>query len=216
MAKTEKQEERKVEEVISKVIVLRRIVDETLTVRLRGITPVIPHKWSEKAKGMMRDAQQAGGKGVKPVREPKNPEADREACTYKLPDGSPGIPSVAFKAAMVDGCRFHAGFPMTDAKRMLYVEGEGPDQLIRIQDYVRIEREDTPRNATGVADLRYRYAYFPWFVTLSIRYPKGVLTEESVLALLDAGGRNGVCDWRPGSPKSNSGTFGQFRVEGYD
>ena len=65
---------------------------------------------------------------------------------------------------------------------------------------------------TGVADLRYRYSFFPWSADLRIRFLPSVLTQDSVLALLDAAGYGGVGDWRPSAPKSATGTFGQFEV----
>jgi hypothetical protein len=75
-------------------------------------------------------------------------------------------------------------------------------------------REDTPRNATGVADLRYRNEIRNWRAELVVEFVSQVLNKESVIALVDAGGNGGVGDWRPSAPKSKTGTFGQFRVEG--
>lgn len=197
----------------TKVIQLQRLEDELLIAQIVGVTPVIPHKWSEKSKRMMREKQQQVGGTVRQKREAKDPEEEAESALYKLPDGRPGIPSVAYKAAMVEACRFFEGLAMTEAKRLLFVEGDGPDQLVPIIYHDRVLREDTPRNQTGVADLRYRYAFYPWSAKLRIRFPRRVISATSVIALLDAGGRNGVCDWRPGSPKSNTGTYGQFRVQ---
>jgi hypothetical protein len=188
---------------------LERIEDATISIPIVGVTPLIPHKWSEKALGMMREKQ--FGKTLRAKKEPKDPKEDAEAATYWLADGRPGMPATAFKAAMVEGCRFFEAPSMTEAKRMLYVEGEGVDQLVAVEGEKTL-REDTPRNATGVADLRYRYAFWPWSAVVVIRYPAKRLTPDSVVALLDAGGRSGVGDWRPGSPKSMTGVFGTFRV----
>ena len=74
-------------------------------------------------------------------------------------------------------------------------------------------REDTPRNSGGVADLRYRYQFDPWSAILKVRFMPTVLPAESVYALVDAAGRGGVGDWRPGSPKSNTGSYGTFRID---
>jgi hypothetical protein len=201
---------------VVKTIRLRRIEDEVLEVEVVGITPYIAGKWSEKAKGMMRDSQAAGGKSVRPKREPKIPKEEAESRTWRLPDGTPGIPAVAFKGAMVEGCRLYEGISMTEARRILFVQGEGPEQLVRISYDEQILREDAARNATGVADLRYRHSFWKWSAVLTVRFPKGVIDADSVIALLDAGGRSGVGEWRPGSPKSNTGTYGQFRVRTED
>lgn len=199
---------------------LTKIVDEAITVPIVGLTPVIPHQWAEKAKAMMR-AKQFGETQQKRV--PKDPEEEAEAAMYRLPDGRPGIPSTAFKGAMVAACRFFEGLPMTEGRLMIYVRGEGPDQLVALTGTEKM-REDMPRNATGVVDLRYRTALLvgkdedgnevePWRADITIVYPPRLISKNSVLALLDAAGRVGVGDWRPGSPKSNTGTYGTFRID---
>jgi hypothetical protein len=198
----------------SGAIVLDRLEDVVVTAMIEGVTPVIPHRWSEKAIAMMADKQQNPGRRTK-QREAKNPEQEAFDSCYWLArngDGSvPAMPSTAFKAAMVTGARFFDQLTMTSAKQLVYVEGEGPDQLVEIQGERHL-REDTPRNANGTADLRYRYAFFPWRAELRIRFLPHLIDPDSVLTLLDAGGRGGVGDWRPSSPRSSTGTFGQFRV----
>jgi hypothetical protein len=215
-----------IEGTASKQVVLRRIEDTTVIVPIIGITPVIPHKWSEKAIGMM-EAKQFGLPQSK--REAKNPEDDAEASMYRLaaapedagryPYGYPGMPATAFKAAMVSACRFFEGLPMTSGRLLIFVQGEGPDQLVRLTGVEQMRR-DLPRNATGVVDLRFRTQLLagvdgvePWRAVLPVTFPASLITADSILALVDAAGRNGVGDWRPGSPKSNTGVFGTFRVD---
>lgn len=193
-------------------IQLPRLTKTVMAVRIEGITPIIPHRWSEKARRQMAEKQQQQGKAAtRAARTPKNPEEEAEASCYWLPDGEPGMPATAFKAAMVGGARFFQGITMAFAKTLFYVRGEGPDQLVRITG-PKILREDTPRNATGVADLRYRYAFYPWEARLEIEFTPTAISPDSIYALLDAGGSGGVGDWRPTSPKSATGTFGQFKV----
>jgi hypothetical protein len=141
----------------------------------------------------------------------RQPEEEAEACVYRASDGRPAMPATAFKAAMVSACRFFDKPSMTEAKLLFFVEGEGEDQLVAFDGEQRL-REDTPRNANGGADLRYRYAFFPWSATLRVRFTPSSISPSSVLALVDAAGRVGVGDWRPGAPKSHTGTFGTFRV----
>lgn len=191
---------------------LKRIKDNSIVIPIVGLTPVIPHQWSEKAKKLMRDKQFGGPGYVKPKHEAKKLEEEAEAALYRLEDGRPGMPATAFKGAMVAACRFFSGLPMTEGRLMLFVKGEGPDQLVPIAGTEQI-REDMPRNATGVVDLRYRTALLDWSAELEIIYPPSLITQESVIALVDASGRVGVGDWRPGSPKSNTGTFGTYRID---
>lgn len=195
---------------------LERITDKTITVPVVGLTPVIPHQWSVKAIRMMEDKQV--GK-TQQKREAKDPEEEAENAMYRLPDGRPGIPATAFKGAMVAACRFFEGIPMTEGRLMLYIRGEGPEGLVALRGTERVRR-DMPRNATGVVDLRYRTALLAedgdpesWRADITVVYPPRLISESSVLALLDAAGRVGIGDWRPGSPKSNTGTFGTFRID---
>jgi hypothetical protein len=205
------------------VIELVRIEDRTVTIPIIGLTPVIPHQWSVKSKNMMRTKQTSEAGSVQSKREAKAPDEEAEAAMYRLPDGSPGIPSTAFKGAMVAACRFFDGLPMTEGRLLIYVHGEGPQSLVRLHG-TEIIREDTPRNATGVVDLRYRTALIvepdaehpdakPWTAELTISYPHQLISANSIVALVDGAGRVGVGDWRPGSPKSNTGTFGTFRID---
>lgn len=184
----------------------------TAHVPIRGVTPVIPHKWSEKALRMMREAQ--SGSKVKPKHDPKVPLDEAEGACYYMDDGfTPGIPATAFKAALVGASRLFQGLTLVAAKQAFIITGQGLDQLIEVEDYERSIREDTPRNSNGSPDLRYRYQYWPWSVTVPVTYLKSQVDLPSVLALLNAAGLGGVGDWRPSAPKSLTGTFGRFEID---
>lgn len=191
---------------------LKPIQVHRVDVPIRGITPVIPHKWSEKALRAMREKQ--SGSTVQQRHEAKVPLDEAEGCAYYLPDGvTPGIPATAFKAAIVGAIRLFDGLTMKAGQQMVFTEGVGPDQLIAIEDYTREIREDLPRNANGSPDLRYRYAYYPWKLTLPVRYMPSQIDLTSVLSLVGAAGLGGVGDWRPSAPKSHTGTFGMFEID---
>lgn len=194
---------------------LSPLEEKEVSIPIIGHSPLIPHRWSAKAKQMMLDKQQAEGRTPRAKKPPKDPAAEAFAATYWLDDDTPGMPATAFKAAMVDGCRFFDAVTMTDIRRMLYVVGisnKHDEMLVPISGELTLH-EDTPRNATGVADLRYRNYIWPWQSMITVRFPSSVISAESIVALVDAGGRSGVGDWRPSSPKSNTGTFGTFRVD---
>ena len=195
----------------AQILTLEPIKRSIIPVEIVGVTPLIPHKWSEKAKRLMREAQ--SGTKVKAARDPKIPTDEAEASLYRLDDGTPGMPSTAFKASMVGAVRLFQGLTMVQAKSSLFVLGEGQDQLVRIITGEPTLREDTPRNANGNADLRYRYSLWPWSAVIEVEYLSTFINEASVIALLDAAGDGGVGDWRPSAPKSHTGTFGRFRVK---
>ncbi len=186
-------------------VVLRPLDLRQVEVPIVGVTEYISHKWSEKAKRLMLEAQTSKTRRKK---EPKNPKEDYEGSIYWLPDGKPGIPAAAFKAAIVGACRLFEGLPMTQAKLAITVMGE----LVPIVGKPEM-REDMVRLETGVADIRYRAGFFPWSTTLPIRFNAGILNLDSLIALVDAAGQGGVGEWRPSAPKSASGTYGMFEVK---
>lgn len=191
-------------------LTLTRLRRNTAIIPIEGRTPLIPHRWSEKARRMMLDKQQ--GKAVE-KKAPKNPEQEAHDATYWLADGRPGMPATAFKAAIADAARYFDGLTIVTVKQSVFVVGEGTDQLVAIDGDISM-REDMPRNATGVADLRYRNQIHPWTADLEIEYLASALTAEAVIALVDAAGNGGVGDWRPSAPKSKSGTYGRWQVTG--
>jgi hypothetical protein len=170
------------------------------------------HRWSEKAKIMMLEKQMGKSRGKK---EAKDPQADYEACIYRMDDGAPGFPAAAFKAAIVGACRLFDGLPMTQAKIAVRVEGvfnAGGECLIPIEGEPRM-REDMVRLETGVADIRHRAGFPQWRATLQITFNEGVLSLEQLYNLVNAAGFGGVGEWRPSAPKGKSGSYGCFRVE---
>lgn len=183
------------------VVQLKRLGRLQATIPIVGTAPLIQHKFSEKARQMMLDRQQ----GTAVEREPKNPEQLFEAATYRLDDSRFGHPAVGFKDAIVGGARFFRGskLTMTGLRIMLFVRGEGAESLVEIIGKPEM-REDPVRNASGVADLRYRPVYWPWAATLNVVFIANQISLDSLVALVDAGGNVGVGEWRP--------EFGTFKV----
>lgn len=186
---------------------LERIAIRRMEVPIVGITPLIMHAWSEKARNQM-----AATETVKKKKEPRDPDGDFNAARYRLPDGRDGVPAVSFKAAMVFAARLFEGVTMTGLKQLLFVHGEGPQQLVPIEGKLS-RREDMVRVGMGVADIRWRPQYDDWRTTLFVDFVPSSLTPSSVLALVDAAGIGGVGEWRPSAPKGATGSFGRFRVD---
>lgn len=192
-------------------IQIDRIDAETLIVPILGTTPLIVHRFSEKSKRKMLNEMQ----GRKTPKEAKDPEAEYEAAFYRLSDGTFGFPVVAFKAATIAGARFYGKqVTMTALKQCMFFRGEpGSDgvALARIDGEPRM-REDVVRLAgrSGGTDLRYRPEFPDWSTSLTVTFVPALLTRDSVLALIDAGGMGcGVGEWRP----SRNGTAGTFRID---
>lgn len=185
-----------------------RIDAETIRVPILGTTPLIVHRFSEKAKRKMLDNMQ----GRKSPKEVKDPDAEYEGAFYRLKDGGYGFPVLAFKAATVGGARFYdKSVTMTSLRQIMFFRGEvGADghSQARLVGEPQM-REDVVRVGQGT-DLRYRPEFREWATTLDVTYVTSSITRGSVLSLIDAGGMGvGVGEWRP----ERKGDFGTYRVD---
>jgi hypothetical protein len=204
------------------MVSLKPIKRETALIEVEGTAPLIVHQWSSKARRMMLDAQQ----GRKTPKQAKDPHQDYLDSMYRfagtdrsdvLPLDSHGTPTMAFKSATVKGGAraFGKSVKMTELRQSLLFlpDGFGEDglQLTRliVADEPRV-REDLVRVGMGTADLRYRAEYRQWSAVLRVEFMPNVIDLDSVVALIDAGGANGVGEWRP----ERSGSFGTYRVAG--
>src|SRR5574343_98500 len=104
------------------VIDLKRINIERTVIELVGDSPLIVHAWSAKAKKEMLDKQMKKAKTAKIA---KDPQRDYEEAFYRLEDGTPCFPTIAFKQSAVSaGGRFSEGLKMTELRGSFFVEGE--------------------------------------------------------------------------------------------
>lgn len=172
-----------------------------LEITLVGDSPLISHKWSEKAKKQMLDKQM---KKAKTAKEAKDPEQDYKDSLYDHPGGGYGFPCVAFKAAAVSACRFSDGIKMTEARGAFHVVGE----LAKIDGEPSM-REDMVRVGMGTADIRYRGQFEKWKTRLLVSYNKAALSPEQIVNLFNIAGFGvGVGEWRP----EKDGSYGRFHV----
>lgn len=187
-------------------IQVQRIGTETINVPVIGTASLIVHRWSEKAKQQMLDAQQ-GKKAVKTIRDP---EADYEASLYRTDSGY-GFPLLAFKQATVGAARFFdKSVTMKLVQQAIFMTGvpsaDRSELLTPITGEPKM-REDMVRVGMGGTDLRYRGEFLDWTAVLTITYVKSTLSRDSVLSLVDAGGQFvGVGEWRP-DRKGQNGTY---------
>jgi hypothetical protein len=201
---------------------LQRIKRETAVIEVEGTAPLIVHQWSEKARRMMLDSQQ----GRKTPKVAKDPHQNFLDSMYRFdgvdrgeltPLDSHGIPTMGLKAATVKGGAraFGKSVKMTELRQsLLFVpDGLGSDGLQLTRLTIASEpkiREDLVRVGMGTADLRYRAEYRTWGATIRVEFMPNVIDLGSIVALVDAGGANGVGEWRP----ERSGSFGTYRVAG--
>lgn len=215
---------------------LKPINRQLVTVRIVGISPLITHKWSEKAKAMMRDKQQTGKKTK--ARDLRDPEQEGKDATYYTEDGKPGLLAVAIKAAVIEAAHNDLGIPKTLVRKALFIYPMGRDVVIPIEhptggpakksqakkalagvgggddssflSEFRVVEEDMVRVGQGTADLRYRPYYYEWAATTQWELDIDQLQVADFLTLLDRAGYGvGVHEWRP----EKGGEFGRFKID---
>lgn len=184
------------------VIELKKINIQRAEIELVGDTSLIVHAWSAKAKRDMLDKQMKKAKTAKAA---KSPEQDYEEAFYRMDDGKPGFPTIAFKAAAVAaGGRFSDGLKMTELRGAFHIDGE----LTPIIGKPTM-REDMVRVGMGTADIRYRPEFKEWRVKLTVRYNADALSLEQIVNLFSLAGFGvGVGEWRP----EKDGPHGMFHV----
>lgn len=212
---------KKVEEVTQVEIPALNL--QTVTLRVVGDTPLIVHKWSEKAKKEIRD-KQTGKATMK--KQPKDPVADFIDTIYWL-EGEPeektmegfteaiskgarfGFPATGFKQCAIMGAyRSGADIKTTVAKAAIII----PKEFIEIHGNAVEMREDMVKvgGMSKVADIRYRAQIVDWWADIPVRFNANVLSVSQVVNLFQLGGfACGIGEWR----NEKDGIFGAFHVE---
>lgn len=193
-------------------------------IHIVGDTPLICHRWSEKAKRELLEAQMTEDKKrKKPLRNPEAdfvntlylldgdlPEPTEEALNAYLQNGGRiGFPATAFKACAISGTyRSGVDVKMTELKANLHI----PEEFVVINGRVE-QREDMVKigGISKVSDIRFRAQICDWSADVHVRYNLEMLSISQVVNLFQRGGfACGVGEWRP----EKGGTFGCFRVTG--
>lgn len=204
----------------SETIVIPAINVQRATIRVVGDSPLIVHKWSEKAKKEILDKQmkKAKTKG----HDAKDPVADFINSLYWM-EGEPdekneegfakaiqsgarfGFPSKAFKAAAVSaGYRSGVTKDKVSMNGAFHIGGE----LVEIKGIPEM-REDMVNIGMGTADIRYRGMFREWSATFGVRYNASAISLEQLVNLFNLGGfACGLGEWRV----ERGGQSGMFHV----
>lgn len=218
------------------VIEIPAIQLETFKLTVVGDSPLIMHKWSEKAKKEILDKQtKKASKG----KEKKNPIRDYVNSMYWLDEegneitppevkdyetdevmakeyarvqeiakeGHYGFPACAFKACAIDsGYQQGVIAKKTTARGAFHI----------LEEYVPIigvpEMQESMVKVGGmtkVADIRYRGMFRDWMATMTVQYNPNAISASQIANLMNIGGFScGIGEWRP----SRNGEYGRFHV----
>ena len=190
-----------------------------ISIRLKGTSPLVINRFSQKAMEEMRATQEAGSTSrAKKVRTAKDFNALYEGAKHKSIEGWEGIHAAAFRNGAISACRA-VGFKMTHAKLAFRVMEDGWDMadgapLVKILDGKAEQWIAPTRNATGVIDLRSRPMYKKWGARLNITYDAGMLSDADIVNLISrVGVQVGIGEGRPDSKQSAGLGFGLFEID---
>ena len=210
------------------IIEIKPINIVTTTVRIAGDTPLIMHRWSEKAKRMILEKQMKKTKSS--AKEAKNPVEDFIESVYWMEGKPTEYTEEAFDEACRNGARF--GFPVTAIKQAtissayrngitkdmaslrgaFFIAWEGSELLAEVKGSAPTMREDMVRVGMGVADIRFRGEFANWYMDLQVSYnANGAYTLDQIINLINVGGFScGIGEWRP----EKDGNYGMYHVAG--
>jgi hypothetical protein len=191
------------------------ITEGHLTLTVRGRTPLILNRMSEKAKHTLLLPPGRKTAADKAANLKHNPLEEFRASPYTIPgEDSPtliALPAVTFKAAMGTAALDLPGARKAEIGRLVFVEGEmipifgEPQLLMSVVRSADINR--TP-------DIRTRCILPEWAAEITISYNEVKLRETAVANLLAAAGITaGVGDWRPEKGKGDKGKFDVVPVD---
>jgi hypothetical protein len=189
---------------------------------IKGTSPLVIHKFADKAKRMIREKQAAGSvANSKKKREAKDFDAVFNGARHLSFEGWDGIPASAFRNACISACRL-VGFKMVLAKLSLFIEADGFDAtegtpLVKIIGPEPRQLESMVRLATGVCDISVRPQWIKWGARLRVRFDADQFSADDIVNLVSrAGLQVGICEGRPGSTNSNGCGWGCFEVSTRD
>jgi hypothetical protein len=189
---------------------------------IRGIAPLVIHRFSLKTKEQMKQKMETGkAASSRKNREAKATDDLYEESRYISSDGWDGFNASSIRAAMISACRL-VGFKMTLAKLSVFVEADGSDAtepqipLIRIIGDP-IKQEDMARVETGQPYVTVRAAYHQWAAKVRIRFDMDQFTHQDVANLMSRVGLQvGIGEGRPDSKNSAGMGWGLFQIESMD
>ncbi len=206
------------------VIEIPAINKKHCQIRIVGKTPIIVHRFSEKIQRQILDKMKKKAKQAKPAKDPEQEYRDSlywldKEGGMRLPDGDPskhkygfGMPSRAFKKAMVSACRSIEGVNMTLARNAFHIMNEFTPLLNHnFKTFATPRRRTEPLRIQGKSmDIRSRGEFVSWAAILSIEFNGNVITAEQIMNLVNVAGFGvGVGEDRP---DKTGGIQGMFEV----
>lgn len=195
-------------------IVIPPLQQKRLLVTLQGVTPLIVHRFGDKAQAQMQADQSGAAKMKKP---PRVPDEDFRDSLYLLAGERNGD---------LTQCRF--GFPATGLKRSIVAAGQRFADAVGTElkgsfsiraEMLEIKSPQPPVMRTDMvrlsgpqrtASLAYRPQFYPWTIEVPIDFSANFISADQLVNLIRIAGFSvGIGDWRV----ERNGTAGQFTID---
>ena len=188
-------------------IVLKPLNQQNVVFTITSMTPMVQHKWSEKAKKEMRD-KKTGVSGKTKNREKSVPEQEFQDATYLTEDGEYGIPAMAFKKSLICSAHKDIGIEKTLVRKAIFIRCNDDGGVLPITCDAPIMREDYVRVGMGT-DLRWRPEFKSWSCEINMLVDVDSLPVEALINLVNRAGFSvGIGEMRP----EKDGDLGRFQV----
>jgi hypothetical protein len=188
-------------------------------IRLRGTTPLICNRLSEKARRELLLPSAKKNTAERQSSMKHNPMQEFRDSPYTIRgDAGPtliGVPIGAFKKAIATAALDLPGAFKSQIGRLVSVDGTEWRDLIPIYGEPQllasvVRMADVKRTP----DVRFRAILPEWVADMTIRFVSPTLREQAVLNLMGAAGITvGVCDYRT---EKGAGNYGSWEVVGAD
>lgn len=177
-------------------------------IKIVGDMPLVQHKWSEKAKRMMREKH--AGKKTK-NRDVRDPDQEAKDATYFTQDGKYGMNAMAIKAAIINAAHKDIGIEKTLVRKSVFLEVDDMDGVLPLVDFSEPKiQEDVVRVGQGSTDLRYRPYFYEWAIEIVFQVDLELIQLEDLITLVDRAGFGvGIGEMRP----EKGGEYGRFHVD---
>lgn len=189
---------------ITRNIELPAVERADIAFRIVGQSPLIVHRFEEKAITEMLAKQ----RGFIVEKQAKDPTALFEAAKYRNMKGEDCLPVMMVKKAMTEAATFSDDLTKKLTRGAFFIYGEYTPLKFELCE----KRLDVVRlsGMSRTADVRFRPEYREWSADIVVNYnPRLISLEQLVYLLREAGTAIGVGEWRP----QRDGNFGTFDIK---
>jgi hypothetical protein len=190
----------------TRTITIPEVKFQALTVRIKGQTPLIVHRFGELAQKGITDKQGGAPKVKKGARKPLEEFRD-SLYPINVERDLYGFPAGGIKKSLVSAGGRYAEEQQVVLRGAVNI----PAELLLIEGSLPVMRQDTVRLA-GIgrpASVAYRPAFSPWEIAVPVVFNTGIIQEGQVINLFALAGFGvGIGDWRV----EKNGTYGMFEV----